>query len=575
MIEKNVEARNSPEKQAETAPAKQSESRNSTLAIVLCAIAYVLCILLTVAPLSRIPDPVIQLQTPLGAILAQVGAWLPIDLGLTANQQASQANTNYIEFLVLIALAFVIYGLCALFIQRQAAKTTDYKQHQVLRLIWIATIAAGLIYVFTPAMLSHDILVYASYSRLMAIYHANPYFVPLSAYPHDPFNTLNYWASAVAAYGPAWLAICSLWGFVLGPQPLGYVLAFRMLALAAHLLNIWLVTTTLRTGGQSSRVVIFGTLLYAWNPLVLLESGLGGHNDVFMVTFLLVGILLSVRAEKTGQLTQPRGYIPPVVAFTMAALVKFTTLPVIALFILFLGWRVLHSTPSTALNFKEAVIHHWRSALLSACIACITGAIVALAFYGPFWIGHSIHSIQNSFTSPPSALYAENSILRAILAWNHINTLPPNTIGHKLIQIFGVRKTWDYITIATIAGALIISAIWLWHTPSLRTFVLAAIATLGALLIVTPWFYSWYITWLVGLVAVCLPLAQNRIGRSLLAFALTFSATAFLTYLFKDGYPPFGIWIGPGMPGYNSATTTRISCFFCDMAICKRSSSEH
>jgi hypothetical protein len=33
-------------------------------------------------------------------------------------------------------------------------------------------------------------------------------------------------------------------------------------------------------------------------------------------------------------------------------------------------------------------------------------------------------------------------------------------------------------------------------------------------------------------------------ARALLAFTLVFSASAFLTYLFKDGYPPFGTWTG-------------------------------
>ena len=84
----------------------------------------------------------------------------------------------------------------------------------------------------------------------------------------------------------------------------------------------------------------------------------------------------------------------------------------------------------------------------------------------------------------------------------------------------------------------------MWYAPSIRTFTLAALAALGALLIVTPWFYDWYITWLIGLAAVSLPLSHSRIGRALLAFTLTFSASAFLTYLFKDGYPPFGIWTG-------------------------------
>jgi hypothetical protein len=545
MLEKKIEDLNSPENQIVPAPPKQRDGRTSLLVISFCAFAFVMCILLTVAPLSRIPDPVIQLQTPLGAILAQAGAWLPTDLGLTPNPQASLASTNYSEFLALIALAFVIYGLCALFIQQLATQLEDHKHYRrVSRLIWSGTIAAGLIYVFTPAMLSHDIIVYASASRLMGIYHANPYFVPIAAYPHDPFNTLNYWANSTSPYGPLWSVICFLWGMILGPKATAYVLAFRLFALAAHLANTWLVATTLRTSGQSNRVVTLGTLLYAWNPLVVLESSLGGHNDVFMVTFLLLGILLSLRAEKAGYLTDPRGYLPPLVAFTLAALVKFTTLPVIALFILFLTWRALRSQPSNTFRLKEAMAQRWRPALLLACTASITSALVALAFYGPFWIGHSIQSIQNSFTSPPSALYAENSILRAILAWNQTHTLPPHTVGHTLIQIFGVRKTWDYINIATLAGAVMAGSIWLWHSPSIRTFVLASLASLGALLIITPWFYSWYVTWLVGLVAVCLPLAQNRSGRALLAFTLTFSATAFLTYLFKDGYAPFGIWIG-------------------------------
>src|SRR5260370_26651167 len=288
--------------------------------------AFVLCILLTVAPLSRIPDPflhpVLPLQTPFGAQLAQVGAWIPNDFGLSANHLASQANTNYIDFLGMIALVFVIYGLCALFIQRQTLIARD---HKTLRLIWLVTIAAGFIYVFTPAMLSHDILAYAGFSRLVATYHANPYFVPISAYPHDPFYPLNYWKELTFSYGPVWLAICSLLGFVMGPQPLGYVLAFRLFALAPHLVNIWLVITILRSSWQYSRVVTLGALLYAWNPLVLLESSLGGHNDVFMVTFLLAGVLLILLSEKMGEFTHARCYLPPLRLLYLATVVKFSS----------------------------------------------------------------------------------------------------------------------------------------------------------------------------------------------------------------------------------------------------------
>ena len=413
-----------------------------------------------------------------------------------------------------------------------------------MRLIWLGTIISGLIYVFTPAMLSHDILVYASYSRIISVYHANPYFVPLSAFPHDPFNPLNYWSHAIAAYGPIWLAICAFWGLVSGSQPSGYILAFRVFALAAHLLNIWLVTMTLRAMEQSSRTVTLGTLLYAWNPLTLLESSFGGHNDVFMVTFMLAGILLAVRADRGEQLTQLRGYLLPVIAFTLAALVKFTILPLIVLFILLLACRVLRPATSDSLSIKDTFSRRWQPALLTGISAGIISAIVAIVFYGPFWIGHGINAIVSSFTSPPSALYAENSILRAVLDWRQVNSLPPNTLGNTLISILANHNTWNDTSILALAIVILAAAIWMWHAPTLRNFVLSTVAALGALLIVTPWFYSWYVTWLVGLIAVCFPFKVSRLARALLAFTLAFSVSAFLTYLFKDGYPPFGTWTG-------------------------------
>lgn len=523
------------------------ESASGLLTILFCTIAFVLCILFTAAPLSRIPDPVIHLQTPSGSLLAQAGSWLPPNLGLAAKQRATLADTGYVEFLALFALAFAIYGLCALFILRQAAESIYHRQTRGL--IRLGAAVAGLIYVFTPAMLSHDILAYASYSRLLAVYHANPYFVPISHFLHDPFTPLNYWAHTTSAYGPIWMFVCALLGFVLGPQPIDYVLAFRLFALAAHLLNIWLVIKTLQTMAQSSRTVTLGALLYAWNPLVLLESNLGGHNDIFMLTFLLLGIFLCARAEKQGVLTHPRGYLPPVVAFSLAALVKYTMLPVIVLFIIFLALKTLQSTSlarGTGTTFKEAISLRWKPAFLTALVAGMTTAVITIAFYGPFWIGHSIKAIENSFTSLPSSLYAQNSILRAINVWTRSHSLYLSThpFRNKAIQFLGARPTWDHISIATLGITIILGAIWLWYAPSIRTFILASLATLGALLIVTPWFYSWYIIWLVGLAAVCLPLSQDRIGRALLAFTLIFSASALLTYLFKDGYPPFGTWTG-------------------------------
>src|SRR5262249_10284439 len=70
--------------------------------------------------------------------------------------------------------------------------------------------------------------------------------------------------------------------------------------------------------------------------------------------------------------------------------------------------------------------------------------------------------------------------------------------------------------------------------PTTRTVVLAALACLASFLLVTPWFLPWYVLGPVGLAAVCLPEAHDRPGRALFVLALTFSASAFLSYYYAS-----------------------------------------
>jgi hypothetical protein len=53
---------------------------------------------------------------------------------------------------------------------------------------------------------------------------------------------------------------------------------------------------------------------------------------------------------------------------------------------------------------------------------------------------------------------------------------------------------------------------------------------LTVILVVTPWFYSWYVIWLVALLPLLFAFPMGRIGRALTAFVLMFSLTAFAIY---------------------------------------------
>jgi hypothetical protein len=490
--------------------------------LVLCVSIYIVCIFLTTAPLHSMVG--IHTHIWISRVIIGVDRRLsfPTDLHLARDHYASQQETSYLEFALLILLAFIIYGFSACLIQRRGEQS-NYTL--AMRLIWLTAVVSGCIYIFTPVSTSDDIGSYASYGRLLIIHHTNPYFIPPSAFPQDPTYPLIYWRHVVTIYGPIWTLISAFLGWLASIGGLGYLITFRVFTFAAYLLNILLVTAILRAMNRSQRTIALGTLLYAWNPLVLLESSLGGHNDILMVTFILLGVLLSVRAEQ-NDIARFRYFVAPLVVFTLAALVKFSAIPIIAFFIVMLFWKTFYAKPAVPSPRPQSVLTRWRAALFTALSASFVSSIVALLFYGPFWIGHNIKDIAYSFSSQPTAHSAYDSLLLLIRVLNKIHSLP------AYLLIFTGHDMWDIFIFIAVVCALAASIALLRRTPTTRTVALATLLVLGTFILLTAWFVPWYVTWLVGPAVVCLPIARDHLGRALLTFALAFSTSAFLTYYY-------------------------------------------
>ena len=532
MGKKMEETARLPDRPLEPVATRQQVAPARARALIGGAIAYLLCICVSITPLLHLAGKSYLLSIPTNPLLLLWGAWLPYDLHVQPMHRASMFITNDIEFSLLLVLEFGIYTFCAFFVYRLAERG-DYRR--IIGVIIFGAIVFGFIHVLTPAMLSRDIFVYAGYGRTIVAHHANPYFVPLSAYPKDPLTPFDDWNFATSAYGPVWLAVCSLWALLSGSFPLGYIFAFRLFGMAARLTNIWLVAAILKKMGHSPRTVTLGMLLYAWNPLVLLESCQGAHNDTFMVTLLLLGFLLTLRAEHRG-FARPAHYLPPIIVFTLAVLVKFTAAPLIFFFLVLMIRRAHSSNLLDVQDNQSTVSRPWRRIFPKVLLAAITSGLLAWIFYAPFWIRHSIRSIISSFSSPPSAYFSENSLLRVMHDWVKLHGLPARTSWSYLpIAVLSNHATWNVINLVALLCALCIGAVCLWRMPTTRMMILASLATLGLLLVVTPWFFSWYVTWLVGLAAISLPTTRDRFGRALVAFALTFSATAFDTYFVAIG----------------------------------------
>jgi alpha-1,6-mannosyltransferase len=162
-----------------------------------------------------------------------------------------------------------------------------------MRLRWVAAAVVLLhgVFLLAPPLLSNDVFSYADVARLGGLYHLDPYVRPPSAERHDALYVFVHWRHTVTVYGPL---------FTLGARALGHlspaaaVWAFKAIAAVAGLgctaLVGWIAHRRGRPVGRA--VAAFGL-----NPVVLVWSVGGAHNDLLMLLALLAGVALTLGAR--------------------------------------------------------------------------------------------------------------------------------------------------------------------------------------------------------------------------------------------------------------------------------------
>ncbi|MEZ5988245.1 MAG: hypothetical protein R3F30_03830 [Planctomycetota bacterium] len=152
-------------------------------------------------------------------------------------------------------------------------------------------------------ILSEDLFSYVGRGRLLALHGGNPW-VDLASrtMPGDPaLPLMKGWADFPLPYGPllalgnaALAAVGDLWPSGAG----GRVWAGLFLVKLTTVLGLLLAARALcalvprADGARRTRLLV----LFLWNPFVVLEFAVDGHNDVFLVLPLLWGLGLAGRA---------------------------------------------------------------------------------------------------------------------------------------------------------------------------------------------------------------------------------------------------------------------------------------
>lgn len=212
----------------------------------------------------------------------------------------------------------------------------------LLPLIWLTWACASLILLFSYPGESLDIFDYLFRGRMIAEYGASPLAQSPTPFADKPFWEFITWRGQVDTYGPLWEYASGGVAWLVGmlvPRPIGattselsvYITGYRLLAVAmSGLCGLLIYAIIHRHKPDQASAAL---LAWLWNPLLLISSAVGAHNDVIMALFVLLALWLLQRQR----------WIAGVVALLLAAHVKLTALlvlPVVGLYLLRrTGWR--------------------------------------------------------------------------------------------------------------------------------------------------------------------------------------------------------------------------------------------
>ena len=431
----------------------------------------------------------------------------PLALSL-ANPRASWADLTAATWASFAYHTAIYLGLTVLYIwalrlltptpdaPHRPSAASDRTRLLIIVLTWL--VCCGILMTVASSGESHDIFDYIFRGRMMTVLGANPLTDVPTQYRGAPYFDYLAWYDHVDAYGPVWemtsaatsavtravLRGVGTWATSNASCPqsplacrslIGYVSAYRLLAVGLTGLSGWLILSMVRRSRPHLAAAALAAWL--WSPLLLIATAIGAHNDAAMLVLLLLMLWL----------LQRRRWFPALLVLVLAAHVKLTVVivtPVVGL------WLVRRCG--------------WRRTMGLGAAAAAVGLLLSWLLYAPFggW-----GSLPRMLTE--RAAYLANSPWRILYLFLSIERGWPVEWARRL--------TVQLATVLAAAGVLLVS-LWMldfrprrWQaapTPDWRDDRLlwrtVALVTLLYLLVGSFWFQHWYLVWVLA-PAVLLP----------------------------------------------------------------------
>jgi len=386
-----------------------------------------------------------------------------------------------------------------------------------MRTLVAAIVAAHVILLLGPPLISQDVFGYLGFARLGALHGLDPYTHVAAQAPTDPVYPFLGWPFQHSPYGP----LFTLFSYAIAPLGLaGGLWAMKAIAVAASLGAVALVARAAGVeelsespsaripmasadGSRGFRTISkghsprFAAAFIGLNPVLLVLAVGGAHNDMLLLLALAAALALTAGANPRLPADRRSRRSPidganPRWRGGAAALVAGVGIKVtagLALPFLVLGAGGDRSSTRERLRV-----------LAGAGLSLALLAAVALIGFG----SHALGFI--SAVSEQQQLVATHSI-------------PAETA--RLVGLHGTPSWWRN---CFLAGFLVALAYSLWRTVRGADWRVAAGWATLALLLSTAWLLPWYAVWL-------LPLAAVSGDRRLRAATLVFCAYALLIHL--------------------------------------------
>jgi hypothetical protein len=336
-----------------------------------------------------------------------------------------------------------------------------------VRLAWAVGAIALLhvVWLLAPPMWLTDVFNYIGYVRIGAVHHLNPYTHFLRDIPGDSSFRWVTWPKLHAPYGPLFLA---------GSWPLAWAsvpTALWIFKIATALASLGCIALVARLAQELRRPVVPAVLFVGLNPLWLVYGVGGAHNDMFMLLFVLAGLLLALRGRE---------------ALGAGSIV--------------LGGAI-KASGGLLLPFLFVGAKHRKQVVVGAAAAIALIIAIVLVFFGD----HPVSALL-SF-----AFQGENISYKSF----------PGQVGQELLGMNDPNYTLQKVCNVLLLGVVAVLLYRAWKGRA-EWLVSAGWATL-ALLLSMLWLMPWYIVWLLPLAAI---VDDRRLRISALAFG------AFVTLLY-------------------------------------------